>query len=88
MTCRSGVACWHKRPPLLSIGFSRGVTDGTWNEVKNFYTGSYYAKLCWIPRGESTTFCMPERNGTNATISLGDYVTGKKVDLATTRTAP
>lgn len=48
--CASGKPCWHDNPPgNVHYQFTLGVTDGTWDTVRNFYTGDYYAKLCWIP---------------------------------------
>ncbi|MGK3949516.1 hypothetical protein [Microbacterium sp. K2] len=84
--CASGKPCWHDNPPgNINYQFSSGITNGTWDTVRNFYTGNYYAKLCWIPWNSSETFCMPERNGKNALIQIGMQVTGKKVDLSSTR---
>ena len=83
--CLQGRPCWHGNPPAISIRFSLGVTTGKWNYVRNFYTGSYYAKLCWIEPGATKQVCMTERNGANALIEIGFPVTGTKVDLKTTR---
>lgn len=84
--CASGKPCWFDNPPgNINYQFSSGVTSGTWYTVRDFYTGNYYAKLCWIPWNSSTTFCMPERNGKNALIQIGMQVTGKKVDLSSRR---
>lgn len=84
--CASGKPCWHDNPPgNVHYQFTLGVTNGTWDTVRNFYTGDYYAKLCWIPWNSTTKFCMPERNGTKALIQIGMQVTGKRVDLSKTR---
>jgi hypothetical protein len=84
--CASGKPCWHDNPPgNINYQFTLGVTNGTWDTVRNFYTGDYYAKLCWIPWNSTTKFCMPERNGTKALIQIGMQVTGKQVDLSKTR---
>jgi hypothetical protein len=80
--------CWHGAAGAQPIGFSNGITDGTWTSRRNFWTASYYAKLCWmdlsIPKAPRLV-CMPERNGTNAWIQFGAVVTGKKVDVHYTR---
>ncbi|MCK8467735.1 hypothetical protein M0722_11070 [Microbacterium sp. KSW4-16] len=84
--CASGKPCWHDNPPgNVHYQFTLGVTNGTWDTVRDFYTGDYYAKLCWIPWNSTTKFCMPERNGTKALIQIGMQVTGKRVDLSKTR---
>ncbi|WP_029146069.1 hypothetical protein [Microbacterium luticocti] len=79
--------CWYgKSSAYVNYQFTNGVTSGTWTSRQNFYTGTYYAKLCWLdPANTKKTFCMAERNGTNAWITLGQAVTGKKVDLSPTR---
>ncbi|WP_292714475.1 hypothetical protein [Microbacterium sp. 13-71-7] len=79
----TSVGTWYGRPPALNYDFNLGVTSGTWPNRGNFYTGPYYAKLCW--NNGLGTFCMPERNGANAWIELGSSVTGRSVDLSTTR---
>lgn len=84
--CASGKPCWYDNPPgNVHYQFSLGVTNGTWHTVRSFYTGDYFAKLCWVPWNSTTKFCMPERNGTKALIKLGMPVTGKRVDLSKTR---
>lgn len=83
-------ACWKGAIPSIDYGFSTGTTTGTWGGRANFWTGNYYAKLCWLdPYSPNpfnpSTFCMPERNGKNAWIELGYTVTGKQVNVSTTR---
>ncbi len=75
---------------MYDYSFTVGTTSGTWGNRGDFYTGNYYAKLCWLdplisPPLLPVTYCMPERNGKDAIISLGTSVTGKKVNLSTTR---
>lgn len=85
--CTSGRGCWQGSPPTLNIGFTLGVTDGNWVQRRNFTVpANRYVKLCWKTTSFQA-FCMPERNGNNATISLGADVTGTRVDMATSRTA-
>jgi hypothetical protein len=85
--CTSGRGCWQGSPPTLNIGFTLGVTDGNWVQRRNFTVpANRYVKLCWKTTSFQP-FCMPERNGDNATISLGSDVTGTRVDMATSRTA-
>ena len=87
--CNSTSPCWYGVGPVYDYSFTLGTTDGTWGNRGNFFTGPYYAKLCWLdpyafPAG-SVTYCMPERNGANAVINLGGSYTGKRVNLATQR---
>ncbi|MFJ4164624.1 hypothetical protein ACIPY5_03640 [Microbacterium sp. NPDC089698] len=81
--------CWYGVAPAVNYSFSSGITDGTWTNRKNFWTGTnFFAKLCWLdPFGGAfpATICMPERNGPNAWIELGYAVTGKKADVSITR---
>lgn len=82
--------CWHGAVPTVNIGFSYGITYGTWGSRTNFWTAHYYAKLCWVDPFPPNPFnpgtiCMPERYGTNAWIELGMTVTGKTVDVHTSR---
>ncbi|QEW00616.1 hypothetical protein F6J84_11260 [Microbacterium caowuchunii] len=84
------VACWHSQAPAVLYSFTTGVTNGTWGNRTDFWTGNYYAKLCWLDPLPANPFnpatvCMPIRNGKNAWISLGWVVTGKKADVSTTR---
>lgn len=81
--CLSGAPCWYGQAPTLTYQYTLGTTSGTWSYRKDFYTGNYYAKLCWLVG--LTTFCMPERNGKNAWIEFGSVVVGKQVNLSTTR---
>jgi hypothetical protein len=87
--CTSTAPCWYGVGPVYSYSFTVGTTNGTWGNRGDFYTGSYFAKLCWIdPMSlpmRPITYCMPERNGKKAWISLGQSVTGKQVNLSTTR---
>jgi hypothetical protein len=84
--CAAGAACWYGIGPALTYQYTLGTTTGTWTNRQNFYTGNYYAKLCWMdPLQILTTYCMPERNGKNAWITLGSAVTGKSVNVSTTR---
>lgn len=76
--------------PVYDYSFTLGTTNGTWGNRGDFFTGNYYAKLCWLdplvsPPLLPKTYCMPERNGKNAVIALGTTVTGKQVNLSTTR---
>jgi len=87
--CSSGSPCWYGLGPVYDYSFTLGTTSGTWGNRGKFFTGDYYAKLCWLdpyafPVG-SVTYCMPERNGTNAVIDIGTTVTGKQVNLSTVR---
>lgn len=83
--CTTGRGCWQGTPPTLNIGFTLGITDGNWVQRRNFTVPSgRYVKLCWKTTSFQP-FCMPERNGDNATISIGGDVTGTRVDMATSR---
>ncbi len=88
--CTSTSPCWYGVGPVYDYSFTLGTTSGTWGNRGDFFTGNYYAKLCWLdplvrPPLLPVTYCMPERNGKNAIISLGTTVTGKQVNLSTTR---
>lgn len=77
---------WQGRPPALDYTFGLGTTNGSWPNRANFYTHKYYAKLCWANAFTPLqTYCMPERNGNYAWIEFGQSLTGKKVNLSTTR---
>jgi hypothetical protein len=81
--------CWYGRPPTLNVQFSSGKTTGTWGSRTKLWTGNYYAKACWLdPQPTSVipeTVCMPLRNGKNAWIEWGFVLTGKSMDVSTTR---
>lgn len=85
----TSLGCWYGVGPVHHYQYTLGTTSGTWGNRQNFYTGAYYAKLCWLDTQSNPfnppTYCMPERNGKNAMISLGMAVTGKQVNLSTTR---
>ncbi|CAN7441655.1 hypothetical protein LJR045_002896 [Microbacterium sp. LjRoot45] len=87
--CSSTTPCWYGVGPVYNYSFTVGTTNGTWGNRGDFYTGNYFAKLCWIdPMSLPTrpiTYCMPERNGKKAWISLGQSVTGTRVNLSTSR---
>ncbi|MFJ2543058.1 hypothetical protein [Microbacterium sp. NPDC087589] len=82
--------CWRGAVPNIDIGFSTGTTTGTWSGRANFWTGNYYAKLCWLDPFSANPFnpstvCMPERNGNKAWIEIGYTVVGKSVNVSSTR---
>lgn len=83
--------CWHSQAPAQVYSFTTGTTNGTWGHRKNFWTGDYYAKLCWLdplwsdPLRPAPSVCMPLRNGKNAWIEIGFVVVGKQVNVSTTR---
>lgn len=79
--------CWHSQAPAQVYSFSTGTTNGTWGHRKNFWTGDYYAKLCWLDPlvTPAPSVCMPLRNGKNAWIEIGFVVVGKQVNVSTTR---
>lgn len=85
--CTSTRGCWqYPGPTYGGVGFSTGVTNGSWPGVQNFKVGAgRYAKLCWAPGVGLPSTCMPERNGDNATIYIGRVVTGTQVDYQTFR---
>ncbi|MGV2982060.1 hypothetical protein ACNPNP_00020 [Microbacterium sp. AGC85] len=81
--------CWRGTVPNTDIGFSTGTTNGTWSGRGNFWTGNYYAKLCWVDPFSANPFnpatvCMPERNGSKAWIEIGYTVVGKQVNVSST----
>ncbi|WP_292790096.1 MULTISPECIES: hypothetical protein [unclassified Microbacterium] len=82
--------CWHAATPSINYRFTLGTTKGTWGARKDFWTGNYYAKLCWIDPLPTNPFnpgtvCMPLRNGTKAWIQIGFTVTGKQVNVSSIR---
>lgn len=80
--CAAGRGCWRgvalpSGPPSQSIGFSVGVTTGSWNNRGDFWVPSgIKAKLCW-----ASNHCTDRYYGPSVLIETGGNVVGTKVDL-------
>ncbi|WP_087054957.1 hypothetical protein [Microbacterium sp. JB110] len=81
--CSNVRGCWYgvalpSGPPSASVGFSHGITAGTWNNRGNFWvTSGAKAKLCW----GSSSQCTDRHYGPSVLIELGGNVVGTKVDI-------
>lgn len=79
--CTTGRGCWRgvalpSGPPSQSIGFSVGVTTGTWNNRGDFWVpAGVKAKICWVSN------CTDRHYGPSVLIETGGNVVGTKVDL-------
>lgn len=85
--CSAGRGCWYGTTGIGSeIGFTTGKTSGNWNNRRNFFVpAKRYAKLCWRNPGDLSNTCHPERYGDNAWIEFGSIITGRVLDMKTTR---
>lgn len=82
--CRTGDACWTSDYPVGDFAFfNKGTNSGRFPQRQSFYTGKYYAKICWLYG--SKTVCSKTFIGPNKTIYLygsdKGYVTGVSVTL-------
>lgn len=81
-SCSNVRGCWYgvglpSGPPSASIGFSYGVTTGTWNNRGDFWVSAgAKAKVCW---GGSS--CTDRYYGPSVLIEFGGNVVGTKVDI-------
>ena len=80
--CTTGRGCWRgvalpSGPPSQSIGFSVGVTTGSWNNRGDFWVpAGLKAKICWV-----SNQCTDRHYGPSVLIETGGNVVGTKVDI-------
>ncbi|WCC79415.1 hypothetical protein O6R08_07765 [Cutibacterium equinum] len=82
--CGSSDACWMSGYPIGDFAFfNKGTTTGYFPQRQSFYSGKYYAKICWL--NGSKTVCSKSYVPPNSTVYItgnkGAPVTGKSVTL-------
>lgn len=82
--CGPDDACWSSSYPIGDFAFfNKGTTTGNFPQRQSFYSGKYYAKICWL-KG-SKTVCSKSYLPPYATVYLlgnkEGSVTGRSVTL-------